>query len=103
MTPVRLSKNAANYIRREADYLRQRNPAAARGFSLAIKDAKRTLQSFPQAGNKMHGLQIAGGLTLVMGDYLLDYSYDGKQVDIVAVRHGRMVTPAPDADLDGDL
>jgi plasmid stabilization system protein ParE len=33
---VRLSKDAANYLRRAADYLRKLNPAAARIFSLAI-------------------------------------------------------------------
>ena len=73
MTRVRLSKNAANYVRARAEYLRQRNPVAARKFSTAMKNAKRILQDFPEAGNRMHGLQIAGSLTLVVGDYLLDY------------------------------
>lgn len=103
MTPVRLSKDAADYIRRESHYLQQRNPVAARKFSLAMKDAKRMLQSFPQAGNERHGLQIAGGLTLVVGDYLLDYLYDGDHVDVVVIRHGRMLTPSPDLDIDNDL
>jgi len=79
---VRLSKDAANYLRREADYLRNLNPAAARKFSLVIKDAKRMLSEFPQSGNRMHGLQITGSLTLVVGDYLLDYLYDGETVDV---------------------
>lgn len=77
MTVVRLSKDAANYIRRESDYLRKLNPAAARKFSLEIKNAKRMLSEFPQSGNRMHALQITGSLTLVVGDYLLDYLYDG--------------------------
>ena len=51
----------------------------------------------------MHGLQIAGSLTLVVGDYLLDYLYDGSQVDVILVRHGRMLTPTPDVELDIDL
>lgn len=103
MSRVRLSKDAANYVRAEAEYLRQRNPAAARKFSSAMKNAKRTLQSFPEAGNRMHGLQIAGSLTLVVGDYLLDYIYDGSQVDVILIRHGRMMTPTPAVDIDSDL
>jgi plasmid stabilization system protein ParE len=103
MIPIRLSTNAANYIRRETEYLRQRNPVAARNFSLAIKNAKRMLQSFPESGNRMHGLQIAGNRTLVAGDYLLDYSFDGSVVEVTSIRHGRMLMPAPDIDIDDDL
>ncbi|WP_313617363.1 type II toxin-antitoxin system RelE/ParE family toxin [Agrobacterium sp.] len=103
MTPVKLSRDAANYVRAESEYLRQRNPVAAKKFSLAMKNAKRTLQSFPEAGNRMHGLQVAGSLTLVAGDYLLDYIYDGSQVDVILIRHGRMLTPTPDVDIDSDL
>ena len=100
MRPVRLSKDAANYIRREADYLRQRNPAAARNFSLAMKNARGMLQDFPETGNRAHGLQLAGCLTLVVGDYLLDYVYDGDQVSVLAVRHARMAPQVPDLDVE---
>ena len=51
----------------------------------------------------MHGLQITGSLTLVVGDYLLDYLYDGETVDVILIRHGRMLAPTPDLDLDRDL
>lgn len=64
---------AADYVRSEAAYLRQHNPGAARDFSFAMKKAKKMLQDFPDSGNRMHGLQIVGGRTLVAGDYLLDY------------------------------
>lgn len=103
MIPVRLSRDAANYVRAEAEYLRQRNPTAARRFSLAMKNAKRMLQSFPESGNRAHGLLIAGSLTMVVGDYLLDYIYDGFQVDVILIRHGRMQTPMPDIETDDDL
>lgn len=103
MTRVRLSKNAADYVRREAEYLRQRNPAAARKFLSDIKEAKKTLESFPRAGNRMHGLQIAGSLTLVVGDYLFDYLHEGTHVDVVLIRHGRMLQPAPPTESDSDL
>ena len=73
MIPVRLSRDAANYVRREAEYLRHHSPAAARKFSQAVKEARELLRTFPQVGNHMHGLQISGNRTLVVGDYLLDY------------------------------
>jgi plasmid stabilization system protein ParE len=96
MIPVRLSRDAANYVRREADYLRRYSPIATRRFSQAIKEAKRLLQNFPEAGNHMHGLQVAGDRTLVSGDYLLRYSFDGFRVNIVSIRHGRTVVQTPD-------
>ncbi len=100
MIPIRLSRDAANYIRRETEYLRLRNPSAAKAFLLAIQNAKRVLQSFPESGNHMHGLQVVGYRTLVAGDYLLDYSYDGSHIDIASVRHGRTRTKTPDAEID---
>jgi plasmid stabilization system protein ParE len=102
MTPIRFSKDAANYVRNETEYLRLRNPAAAKNFALAIKNAKRMLQSFPESGNHMHGLQITGNRTLVTGDYLLDYSFDGSRIEVTSIRHGRMVMPTPDIDIDDD-
>lgn len=96
MIKVRLSRDAAEYIRREALYLRQRSSAAARNFSAAMKNAREILQQFPASGNRSHGLQIKGGLTLVAGDYLIDYIYEGDCVDIILIRHGRMLGLSPD-------
>lgn len=100
MIKVRLSKAAANYIRSEADYLRQRSPVAAHNFASAIKDAQQMLQAFPKAGKRGYGLQLKDSLTLVVGDYLLDYLFDGQHVDIILIRHGRMMTAVPDVDED---
>lgn len=104
MIRVRISKDAANYIREEAQYLRQRSPAAARNFASMIKNAQQMLQTFPQAGKRGQGLQVKDSLTLVAGDYLLDYIYDGQTVDVVLIRHGRMLGPVPDIEDDeGEL
>ncbi|MGI2035209.1 type II toxin-antitoxin system RelE/ParE family toxin [Rhizobium panacihumi] len=103
MIPIRLSTDAANYVRREAEYLRQHNPAAARNFSLAIRNARQLLQQFPEAGNRHHGLQIVGGRTLVAGDYLLDYLYEGGIIEVISIRHGRMLMQTPDMELDSGL
>jgi plasmid stabilization system protein ParE len=80
-----------------------RNPPAARSFSAAMKEARKMLDEFPETGNRMHGLQIAGGRTLVVGDYLLDYFYDGRIVDVLSIRHARMIVQTPDVALDKDL
>lgn len=62
MTRVTVSKEAANFFRSEAAYLRSRNPHAAQSFSETIRRAKDVLRTFADAGNVTHGLQIDGGL-----------------------------------------
>lgn len=98
MRSVRLSRRAANHVRRESAYLSQHSPAAARAFAQAMKRARILLQEFPEAGNTQHGLQIAGFRTLVVGAYLIDYRLGNAFVDIAAIRHGRMQIPMPDLD-----
>ncbi|MFN3502110.1 type II toxin-antitoxin system RelE/ParE family toxin [Allorhizobium sp. NPDC080224] len=98
MKTIRLSHKAADYIRQESAYLKDRSPAAARTFALAMKRARSLLQDFPEAGNTLHGLQIAGFRTLVVDNYLIDYRADDETVDIVTIRHGRMQQPMPDID-----
>lgn len=100
MIPVEFSKLAANLVLKEGAYLRKHSPIAARNFLLAIKKAKQILQDHPECGNRMHGLQVAGGRTLVMGDYLLDYFYDGVQIHVTNMRHGRTVNNLPAIDDD---
>lgn len=95
MIPVRLSRNAANYLRRETDYLRRRNPAAAGRFVDTIRQARRLLQTFPDAGNQAHALHIAGNRVLVVGDYLIEYAHDVTHIDITSIRHGRAAVKAP--------
>jgi plasmid stabilization system protein ParE len=68
-----------------------------------MKEARRMLERFPDAGSRMHGLQIAGGRTLVIGNYLFDYLRDGDVVDVLAIRHARMNVQTPDVALDEDL
>lgn len=100
MIPIKLSKLSADFVRREGQYLRQYSVTAAQKFAYAIKNAKNMLQKFPESGNRMHGLTIKGGRTLVAGDYLIDYMFDGKQIDITNIRHGRTVMLTPDVDDD---
>jgi plasmid stabilization system protein ParE len=89
MTPIRLSQRAADYLRREAAYLRRKNPSAARSFADVIKHARRVLANFPEAGSKAHGFAPEGARVFVAGDYLLVYFHDGVTIEIAAILHGR--------------
>ncbi|KQS76393.1 type II toxin-antitoxin system RelE/ParE family toxin [Rhizobium sp. Leaf383] len=102
MTRVRVSREAAEFVRKEAAYLRRRNLHAANGFSEVVRRAKDTLGTFEEAGNVTHGLQIDGGLTLVVKAYLFDYTREEGVVNIIAVRHGRMLQATPDVEEDLD-
>lgn len=105
MTRVKVSKEAANFVRNETAYLRRRNTHAAQNFSDTIRRAKDVLRTFDEAGNVMHGLQIDGGLTLVVDAYLFDYIREEGVVNIIAVRHGRMLqlTPKVEKEIDEDF
>jgi len=98
MRSVRLSRAAADYLRREGIYLRERSPAAARALSESMKRARALLQQFPEAGNTHHGLQVAGFRTLVAGEYLIDYRLTESAIEIASIRHGRMQIPMPELD-----
>ncbi len=98
MRSVRLSRKAADYLRRESTYLRERSPAAARALSETMKRARAFLQQFPDAGNTHHGLQVAGFRTFVVGDYLIDYRLTESAIEIANIRHGRMQIPMPELD-----
>jgi hypothetical protein len=56
------------------------------------------LRTFVDAGNVTHGLQIDGGLTLVVDAYLFDYMREDRDVNIIAVRHGRMLQLTPNVE-----
>lgn len=101
MRPIRLSRKAAAFVRRESAYLKDHSPAAARSFLQVMKRARQLLQDFPDAGNTQHGLQIAGFRTLVVGDYLIDYRVADAGVEIATIRHGRMQIVLPEIDEPG--
>ncbi len=105
MTRVKVAKEAANFVRQEAAYLRRRNAHAAQVFSDTVRRAKDVLRTFDKAGNVMHGLQIDGGLTLVVDAYLFDYIREEAVVNIIAVRHGRMhqLTPEIEEEISQDI
>jgi len=100
---VRLSENARAFIRREANYLRERSVAAAEAFRTRLREAQRNLSKFPELGRRKDGLPIEGSMRLIVGDYVLDYDFDDSVVSITAIRHGRQLDPDLEKDDDFDF
>jgi len=93
MHKVKLSGNARKFIQREAKYLRERNQAAAETFLNRFRNAKHNLAKFPRMGREKESLPVEGSMRLVVGDYIMDYDFDGDVVAITSIRHGRQQDP----------
>jgi plasmid stabilization system protein ParE len=92
---VRVSARAQRWIRREAEYLSEHSPTAAKRFRAALLRPAQQLSEQPRCGRP--GI-IPGTRTLVTGDYLVAYRLtferDGatpRSVEIFAIRHGRQI------------
>lgn len=103
MKTVRLSADARAYIRSEAQYLKDRSPAAALRFLDDLNRLKTNLLLFPQMGFRSDELPISGVLRFTMGDYLVDYEVAGDLIEIRAIRHGHQRPPGLGIDDDFDF
>ena len=90
---VRISDDARAYLLRETAYLRKLSPAAAKNFSRQMKIARRDIGAFTNIGFESEELPVPGMRRLIVGDYLLDYEVGENEIHIVAVRHGRQLSP----------
>lgn len=99
---VTLSKSAASWLRREMQYLKHHNPAAANRFVATMAQARQLLAEFPELGPQGMHLPVQGARTWVTGDYLLDYTVTATTLTIVTIRHGRMKQPGLALDPDDD-
>ncbi|WP_137132095.1 type II toxin-antitoxin system RelE/ParE family toxin [Rhizobium sp. FY34] len=95
---VVLSKNAADYLRRERDYLEQVNPRAARRVMEHFKTAFQLLARHPQAGAP---LPLDGRRRYVCGAYVIDYSLENLRLVVSHIRHGQQADPDLALDDDG--
>ena len=75
---VRLSQNAADYVRQEAAYLRRHSRAAAERFLDRIRSVRRDLADFAEAGFSDDGLPVPN---------LRRFIRDGCRTIIVLVKH----------------
>ncbi|MCY1664441.1 type II toxin-antitoxin system RelE/ParE family toxin [Rhizobium sp. SL86] len=100
---VTLSPKALEYVRREARYLSAVSPKAGHEFSNDLKRLRHDLLRFPEMGKANDEIPIPGVLRFVMGAYLVDYEVRGKQILILAIRHGRERPPALELGDDFDV
>ncbi len=86
---VRWLSPALAQLDRVHDYLRQRNPQAARVVFLRIRQATKNLTRFPASGRKGH---VAGTRELPVSGlpYLIVYRVNGGAVEILRVVHTSM-------------
>lgn len=102
MPKVRLSAQAADYLRAEAHYLRQHSRRAAEAFVMRMQEARANLARFPDIGLGSGRLPVPGARRLIVGDYVLDYELSDDIITVLAIRHGRQQPPdiEPDEDFD---
>ncbi|WP_160005454.1 type II toxin-antitoxin system RelE/ParE family toxin [Rhizobium sp. 18055] len=87
MTKVILSREAADYLRYEHDYLNQFNPPAANAAMAQIRAAIRRLGIHPQIGGPAPTLP--GRRQFVVGAYVITYRVERDAVMVSSIRHGR--------------
>jgi toxin ParE1/3/4 len=85
---VRLTKRAASDLAEIADYIRDRNPAAARRVRDAILESLRNLALFPHIGRRQNVEQVRRLVVRRYG-YLIYYeaSESAKEVVVLTIRH----------------
>jgi plasmid stabilization system protein ParE len=99
---VRLSRNAADYVRKEATYLRQHSQAAAERFVERVKSVRRDLTQYALAGFSEDSLPIPGMRRLLRDGYRYDYRVLQGHIEIAEISHS-VNTPLPDPDDDFDF
>lgn len=92
MPRLRWSQNAIRDLKRLHDFLSSKNPDAARRAIAAIRAGVKRLSRFPQMGRPVEELDAEFREWVIEfgnGGYVALYRFDGKEVTILAVRHGR--------------
>lgn len=100
---VRLARQAADYLRQEALYLRRHSPAAAQRFLDGVKSVRRDLTQYSHAGFVETSLPLPGMRRMIRDGYRYDYSVAGGIVEIVAISSSvntPLSGPSDDPDFD---
>ena len=83
---VRLSPEAAKWLKAEISYIADRNPAAAQKIANRLRAARETLADYPMVGPEGW---IPGTRRVLAGPYVLTIRVRGQVVEIAAIRHAR--------------
>lgn len=82
---VLLSRTAADYVLKEAAYLRQHSRAAAERFLDRVRSVRRDLSDFAEAGFSDDGLPVPNLRRFIRDGYRYDYRIGGKDIEIVLI------------------
>ncbi|KRA42242.1 type II toxin-antitoxin system RelE/ParE family toxin [Devosia sp. Root635] len=100
---VRLSRNAADYVRQEAAYLRQHSRLAAERFLERVKSVRRDLTSFGEAGFSDEKAPVPGMRRIVRNGYFYDYRVEKNAIEIALISSSvnrPLLGPSDDDDFD---
>jgi addiction module RelE/StbE family toxin len=92
MPPLIWTPSALRDIRRLHQFLAEKSPEAAQRAVKTIREAVNILAKHPESGRPVEEM-LPGFRELIVGfgqsAYVTLYQYDGAQIVILAVRHGR--------------
>jgi plasmid stabilization system protein ParE len=92
MPQVRWSQAALRDVARLNDFLASKSPDAARRAIQTIRRGMKALTTHPEIGRPVQGMLPEFREWVIdfgHGAYVALYHFDGKQVAVLAVRHGR--------------
>ncbi|HEY6489375.1 MAG: type II toxin-antitoxin system RelE/ParE family toxin [Terracidiphilus sp.] len=92
MPPVRWSQAALHDVTRLHDFLVSKSSAAAKRAIHSIRQGVKTLETHPEIGRPIDDLppEFREWITeFGQSGYVILYRFDGRQVVLLAVRHGR--------------
>ena len=92
MSRLSWSPSALRDVKRLYDFLAPKSRDAARRAAKTIRQGVIMLQKHPEMGHAMEGLPPDFREWVIefgAGGYVARYSYDGKQIVILGIRHGR--------------
>jgi plasmid stabilization system protein ParE len=94
MPSIIWSQPALRDVARLHDFLADKSPEAARRAAKTIRQATRLLATHPEVGRPVDELPLGFREWLIgfgQSAYIVLYHFDGREVVILAVRHGREV------------
>lgn len=94
MPPLRWTPQSLRDVTRLHDFLEPKSEGAARRAVRAIRQGIKLLGRFPEMGRPVEEMPAEYREWVIEfggGGYVALYRYDGKEVVILAIRHGREV------------
>lgn len=91
MSSLKWSPQSLRDVGRLYDFLASKSPAAAQRAVQAIRQGVKSLAKFPEMGRPVEELPTEFREWVIefgSGAYFVFYHYDGREVVILAVRHG---------------